>query len=164
MHFCFYLHGNRGLPRAAGLKLHVKLARVLGRAVEKIYGYGGRGSKHPGLAHIYHSLDELEDWRCHVHSSLSIDRCLGAEPPRDLLTLHMAYNQVCTSWELSQSLPFVTKGYSRSPFRQQGKNTCHAAGHVLSRSAERGAEFPTQLRQIRATGPPPAQNLHRSGV
>ncbi|OGE46911.1 hypothetical protein PENARI_c090G01433, partial [Penicillium arizonense] len=86
-----------GLPRAAGLKLHVKLARILGRAVEKIYGYGGRGSKHPGLAHIYHFLDELEDWRSQMHSSLSIDRCLGPEPPRDLLTLHMAYNQVTFS-------------------------------------------------------------------
>lgn len=74
----------------------MKLARILGRAVEKIYGYGGRGSKNPGLAHMHHFLDELENWRFEAHNSFDISRCLKAEAPRDLLTLHMAYNQVCT--------------------------------------------------------------------
>lgn len=86
---------SRGLPSATGLKLHVKLAQILGRAVEKIYGYGGRGSRNPGSVHMHHFLDELENWRSEVHHSLDIARCLEAEAPRDLLTLHMAYNQVC---------------------------------------------------------------------
>lgn len=92
-----HAHANpdyRGLPSAEGLRLHVKLARILGCAVEKIYGYGGRGSKQPGLAHMHHFLDELENWRSEVHPSLDIDRCMKPEGARDILTLHMAYNQV----------------------------------------------------------------------
>lgn len=82
----------RGLPNAEGLRLHVKLARILGRAVEKIYGYGGRGSKSPNLAYMHHYLDELENWRFEVPSSLNIDRCLKPEGSRDILTLYMLYN------------------------------------------------------------------------
>lgn len=119
----------------------MKLARILGRAVEKIYGYGGRGSKYPGIAHMHHFLDELEEWRLKLPSALSIDRSLGPEPPRDLLTLHMAYNQVCTSWK--PKLAFLQEALLISfSFRPEGQDTCHAAAHVFSRSAERGSEFP----------------------
>lgn len=88
----------------------MKLARILGCAVEKIYGYGGRGSKNPGLAHMHHFLDELENWRSEVHPSLDIDRCLKPEAARDMLTLHMAYNQVFTSRGVE---PGLNRSYSR---------------------------------------------------
>ncbi|KAJ5625313.1 hypothetical protein N7510_001622 [Penicillium lagena] len=81
------------LPNPEGLRLHVKLAKIIGCAVEKIYGYGGRGSKNPGLAHIYHFLDELDNWRSEVPPSFDIDGCLMSEAARDITSLHMAYNQ-----------------------------------------------------------------------
>ncbi|KAJ5469356.1 hypothetical protein N7539_008974 [Penicillium diatomitis] len=81
-----------GLPDPDGLRLHAELAKIVGQAVERIYGYGGRGSRRPELINILDSLDALEKWKANLPQSFDLSACSISTSSRDLLSLHMTYN------------------------------------------------------------------------
>ncbi|KKA20894.1 N-terminal binuclear Zn cluster-containing/DNA binding domain-containing protein [Rasamsonia emersonii CBS 393.64] len=80
-----------GLPCAEGLRAHVQLARIIGLAMSKIYGH--RRGHVLGVSHIPAFLADLERWCSQLPPSLNVSRCSAQGANRDLLSLHMTYNQ-----------------------------------------------------------------------
>jgi len=74
---------------------NIKLARIVGNVIAKIYG---RNQTEPFVQSVRTILRDLKAWMTDLPDSIKLPRTgLSTSAPRNIIALHLSFNQVSTS-------------------------------------------------------------------